>query len=83
MKFGLDAKIKDPDLFFELISELGTTFYRTPGKGIFEIVYFSGNRIIAFTGKLNKEHQKQLDIYGNKVEKLDIDIDNNVVRVEQ
>jgi len=46
MRFQLVAEIVDEDLFRKAIHEAGTIFYRKLENGEYELVYFSGSRIV-------------------------------------
>jgi len=48
----LIAEINDPELLTELIHEKGTSFWKSvqDEKGNYEVVHFSGNRVIHFQG---------------------------------
>lgn len=79
----LIARVKDPELFFSLVHEFGQTFYRTLGKNKFEVVYFSGNRFVRYSGTLSEEQIKRLEIHGFKVDKIEIDDMKDLVRIVQ
>ncbi len=79
----LFAEITDEDLLFKLSHILGATFYRHIGEGEFEVVYFSGEKIAHFKGKLSSEHSKLLEGTAWKVESIDINEIEGTVKIKQ
>jgi len=79
----LYAEITDADLLFKLMHVLGTTFYRLVGDGEIEVVYFSGEKIAHFKGKLEPERLKVLEGSAWKVESIVIDEINGTVKIKQ
>lgn len=79
----LFAEIKDEDLLFKLMHVLGATFYRPMGDGEMEVVYFSGEKIAHFKGKLEANHAKLLEGMAWKVENITIDEIEGTVKIQQ
>jgi len=57
----LIAEIEEEDLLFKLTHVLGATFYKHIGDGQIEVVYFSGEKVVHFKGKLSSDHTKILE----------------------
>jgi len=79
----LFAEIKDEDLFFKLQHELGCSLYRVVGNGEYEIVYFSGSKLVYFKGKLSDTHKELLKASAWEVKSIAVDADEGYVRIEQ
>jgi len=79
----LIADIKDEDLLFKLLHILGATFYRSVGEGAVEVVYFSGEKVVHFKGKLSKEHSMLLEETAWKVAGIEIDELEGTVKIKQ
>ena len=79
----LIAKIKDSTLLFKLAHELGTTFYKVLGNGEFEVVYFSGERIAYYVGKLSEEQIRSLEHSGWKVSEIVVNEVEGEVKIKQ
>lgn len=79
----LIADIKDEDLLFKLLHILGATFYRSVGEGLVEVVYFSGEKVVHFKGKLTKEHSVLLEETAWKVAGIEIDELEGTVKIKQ
>ena len=79
----LIAKIKDENLLFNLIHELGSTFYKPLGRNRYLVVYFSGTRFTIFEGKLSEEKRKLLEQIAWKVDSIEIDEINQTVKIVQ
>lgn len=56
----LVACLTDPDLLFDLMHELGTSFYCKMGKDAWRVVYFAGNRELHFEGNLTEKQLGRL-----------------------
>ena len=79
----LVAEIKEAELLFKMVHALGTTFYKPCGDGTFEVVYFSGEKIVHFNGKLSEEQIKTLEQTGWKVSEISIDEVEGEVKIRQ
>jgi len=79
----LVAEIKEAELLFKMVHALGSTFYRPIGNGEFEVVYFSGEKIVHFVGKLSEEQIKNLEHTGWKVSEISIDDVEGEVKIKQ
>ena len=79
----LVAEIKEAELLFKMVHALGTTFYKPIGNGEFEVVYFSGEKIVHFAGKLNDEQIKSLEHTAWKVSEITIDEVEGEVKIKQ
>jgi len=80
---SLLAQIKDEDLLFSLVHELGSTFWQQCEDGTIKVVYFSSHKIVYFNGKISKDHKKTLECDAWKVKNLDLDETNGFVRITQ
>jgi hypothetical protein len=83
MRFQLVAEIVDEDLFRKAIHEAGTIFYRKLENGEYELVYFSGSRIVRFHGKLSKEFGDYVEAVGFGVTEIEIDPANFIIKIKQ
>jgi hypothetical protein len=79
----LVAEIKEAELLFKMVHTLGTTFYKIIGNGEFEVVYFSGEKIVHFIGKLNEEQTKSLEHSAWKVNEIVVDEQEGEVKIKQ
>lgn len=79
----LVAEITDEDLLFKLSHVLGATFYRLVGDGEVEVVYFSGEKIVHFKGKMSQEHQVLLEKTAWRVTNIEIDEVEGEVKIKQ
>jgi len=82
-KLRLIGKISEPSLLFDLIHELGITFYKCLGNKEYEVVYFSGHKILYFKGKLSEEEIKKLKNFGYEVKKIELFEEEGIVKIEQ
>lgn len=84
MKFQLIANVSDPDLLRKSMHELGTVFYQTDEKdNVTSIVYFSGSRIVRYTGKVEEELSKFVRAMGYRVSFIEIDEVQGYVKIVQ
>ncbi|RLF28493.1 MAG: hypothetical protein DRN14_04110 [Thermoplasmata archaeon] len=83
MEFGLVANISDPELLMGLVHDAGTLFYQRLGKGIYNVIYFSRTRVVAFKGKLTKEQEERIKSIGYEVKEISIDFDTGMVEIKQ
>jgi hypothetical protein len=79
----LIAEVKDAELLFKMVHTLGTTFYKPIGNGEFEVVYFSGEKIVHFIGKLSEEQIKSLEHTGWKVSEIVVNEVEGEVKIRQ
>jgi len=79
----LIAEVKDAELLFKMVHTLGTTFFRVVGNGEFEVVYFSGEKIVHFTGKLSEEQIRSLEHSGWKVSEIVVNEAEGEVKIRQ
>lgn len=79
----LVAEIKEAELLFKMVHALGTTFYKPIGNGEFEVVYFSGEKIVHFLGKISDEQRKNLEVSAWKVSEISIDEQEGEVKIKQ
>jgi len=79
----LVAEIKEAELLFKMVHTLGTTFYKPCGNGTFEVVYFGGEKIVHFNGKLSEEQIKSLEQIGWKVSEICVDDVEGEVKIRQ
>ena len=79
----LVAEIKEAELLFKMVHALGTTFYKPCGDGTFEVVYFSGEKIVHFVGKLNENQIKVLEQTAWKVAEITVDELEGEVKIKQ
>ncbi|MDH5203650.1 MAG: hypothetical protein OEW69_10405 [Nitrospirota bacterium] len=76
------AKIKSSDLLMKLQHEKGATFFRPGDKqGEYEVIYFSGNRVVHFKGELKTSELEQLRNVATECKILDLDISLGFVRI--
>jgi hypothetical protein len=84
VKFQLVAKITDVELLRKSIHELGTVFYETDGEGnITKVVYFSGSRVVEFSGKADESLAKRIKVEGHRVNSIEVDEFQGYVRIVQ
>jgi len=84
LRLQLVAKIKDAELLRKSIHELGTVFYQTDGDGcIAKVVYFSGSRVVEFTGKLDEALARRVKAEGHRVNSIEVDEFQGFVRIVQ
>ena len=84
MKLQLVAKINDSELLRRSMHELGTVFYQTDGEGnITKVVYFSGSRVVEFSGKADESLAKRIKVEGHKVNSIEVDEFQGYVRIIQ
>lgn len=87
MRFQLFLDTSDAELFSKATCELGTVFYRQiDGDGVkepqqFEIVYFSGSRIVRYVGKADNKLVKLCKACGYEVDVIDIDDARGTLKV--
>ena len=79
----LVAEIKEAELLFKMVHALGTTFYKPIGTGDFEVVYFSGEKIVHFVGRLNENQIKVLEQTAWKVAEITVDEVEGEVKIRQ
>jgi len=77
------AEIKSSDLLMKLQHEKGATFFRPTGEkdGEYEVIYFSGNRVVHFRGELKTSELEQLRALATECKILDLDISLGFVRI--
>jgi hypothetical protein len=64
--------------------ELGTVFYQTDDKdNVTLIVYFSGSRIVRYTGKVDEGLSKFVRAMGYRVNSVEIDDVQGYVKIVQ
>ena len=85
MRFQLVADVTDEELFRKAMHELGTIFYRCidESAGKYEIVYFSGSRVVRFLGAPSKRLCDLVEAAGFEVESIEIDELNGIVKIRQ
>jgi len=83
LKMKLVAEIKEAELLFKMVHALGTTFYKPCGDGTFEVVYFSGEKIVHFIGKLSENQIKLLEQTAWKVTEITVDEVEGEVKIRQ
>jgi hypothetical protein len=79
----LFAEVSDEELLGKLMHELGSTFYRQTEQGVYEIVYFSANRIVRYHGKLTEKMAELIKASGYKVARIEIDEISQTVKISQ
>ena len=81
----LRAEVKSSELLFHLIHEAGSTFFvvkNQKGKVYeVEVVYFSGKKFIHFSGVITEEELNRLKGIGWEVSKIEVDEQNNEVKI--
>jgi len=85
LRFQLLAEVYDEELFRKSLHELGMLFYRcvNAAKGEYELVYFSGSRIVKYAGAVKQELIDYIEAVGFPVEKVEIDESAGIIRVSQ
>jgi len=84
MKLQLVAKINDAELLRKSMHELGTVFYQVDVEGhITKVVYFSGSRVVEFSGKIDEALAKRIKAEGHKVDSIEVDEFQGFVRIIQ
>jgi hypothetical protein len=85
VKFQLYAEVTSEELFRKATSELGTVFYRLidEKRGAYEIVYFSGSRVVRFVGVPSEELVKLCEANGFEVSQIEFDPLTGIVKVSQ
>lgn len=79
----LFAKINDESLLFDLIHELGASFYKQLGDGTTEVLYFSGSKIVHFKGKITPQNLEKLKTLAWQVQDMEIDETSGFVKIKQ
>jgi len=79
----LVAEIVDADLLFKLMHVLGATFWRNVGDELVEVVYFSGEKMVHFKGKLSEQQKKVLEGSAWKVENIEVNEVEGTVKIKQ
>jgi len=79
----LIAEISDADLLFKLMHILGATFWRVVGEDVVEVVYFSGEKVVHFRGKLDVDKRKVLEASAWKVENIEVSEIEGTVKIKQ
>jgi hypothetical protein len=84
LRLQLIAKTNDPELLSKSMHELGTVFYVTDEKGnIVKVVYFSGFRLVEYTGAVDENFAKRLQVEGHKVNLIEVDEIQGYVKIVQ
>ena len=84
MRFQLLARITDQELLQKSIHELGTVFYVVDEKGsIVKVVYFSGSRLVEYTGSVDENLARRLQVEGHKVNLIEVDEIQGYVKIVQ
>ena len=84
MRFQLIAKVTDVELLRKSMHELGTVFYQTDGEGaVTRVVYFSGSRVVEFSGKLDEGFAGIVKAMGHKVSQIEVDEFQGYVKIVQ
>jgi hypothetical protein len=84
MRFQLLARITDQDLLQKSIHELGTVFYVADEKSnIVKVVYFSGSRLVEYTGSVDEDLAKRLQAEGHRVNLIEVDEIQGYVKIVQ
>jgi len=84
MKLQLVAKINDAELLRKSMHELGTVFYQVDVEGnIIKVVYFSGSRVVEFSGRIDEALAKRIKAEGHKVDSIEVDEFQGFVRIVQ
>lgn len=68
----LIAEIKDPQLLLSLTHRKGSTFYMVKDE-LWEIIYYSGNKIVHFVGNLDEEQARLIRALGTECEAVQFD----------
>lgn len=79
----LIAKIKEPELFLEMIYESGKTFYHPIEGNLVEAVYFSSNRTVYFRGEMTHSQLDTLKAQAYPAERIIIDEARGQVEISQ
>jgi len=84
MRLQLVAKINDAELLRKSMHELGTVFYQVDVEGnITKVVYFSGSRVVEFSGRIDEALAKRIKAEGHKVDSIEVDEFQGFVRIIQ
>jgi len=84
VRLQLIARITDPELLRKSMHELGTIFYVADEKGsIVKVVYFSGSRVVQYTGAVDENLAKRVHAEGHKVNLIEVDEIQGYVRILQ
>jgi len=88
-KFQLVLNATDPELFKKATSELGTLFYKVlSGNGVdsdfvYDVAYFSGSRVVRYTGKITDDLKRLCIVSGFEVEEILFDEDLGTLKIKQ
>jgi len=88
MSFRLEGEVKDWKLFESYmdagVKNGGRVFYREDEKGaITEAVYFSGAKIVAYTGEITEEASKIIRAHGYKVKEVNFNAEQGILKIVQ
>ena len=79
------AEIKKAELLLALTHEKGSLFFRKledeEHKGQYHVLYFSGSRVVQFTGELTTKQFEELRALGYECSSLELDLSNGFVRI--
>jgi len=78
----LIAEIKDAQLLLSLTHRKGSTFY-TEVNGLWEILYYSGNKIVHYVGKLDESQAKQIREISTECEAVQFDAMQDICMILQ
>ena len=81
----LIAEITDPELMMKLQHEKGASFFKPTGEkpGTYEVLYFSGNKVVHFEGELTAAQLELLKAQANQCTIIDLDLNQGFVRIVQ
>ena len=88
-RFQLVLETTDPELFKKATCELGTLFYKvTDGNGVnkpfqYEIAYFSGSRIVRYTGEATNDLKRLCMVSGFEVSEILFDEGLGTLKIKQ
>ncbi|MCW4008076.1 MAG: hypothetical protein NWF09_05235 [Candidatus Bathyarchaeota archaeon] len=88
MSFRLEGEVKDWELFYGYIKagekNGGKVFYRENQNGaITEAVYFSGAKMVAYTGEITAEKAKIIRAQGYKVKEVSYNAEQGILKIIQ
>lgn len=78
----LVAEIKDPQLLISLTHVKGSTFYMEK-DGLWEILYYSGNKIVHFVGKLDEDQARLIRATSTECEAVQFDAMHDICMILQ
>jgi len=78
----LIAEIRDPQLLLSLTHRKGSTFYMEK-DGLWEVLYYSGNKVVHYVGKLDEAQAKEIREIATECEAVQFDAMHDICMIIQ